>query len=89
MFGACQTVQTLRHFMDRVPQRQLDIFRRNLKRLRAAAGLTQERLAERAGVSSRYLQLLEAGSFGCSLAVLIRLRAALNVSWNNLLRDIK
>jgi transcriptional regulator with XRE-family HTH domain len=75
--------------VDRVPQKQLKTLSRNLRTLRQAAGLTQERLAERAGVSSRYLQLLEAGAFGCSLAVLIRLRGALNVSWNKLLRDIK
>jgi transcriptional regulator with XRE-family HTH domain len=75
--------------VDRVPQKQLNTFCRNLRRLRQRAGLTQERLAERAGVSSRYLQSIEAGSFGCSLAVLIRLRAALNVSWDALLRGVK
>jgi transcriptional regulator with XRE-family HTH domain len=75
--------------MDRVPQAQIDTFRRNIKRLRAAAGFTQEELAERAGISTRYLQFLESGAFGCSLAVLIRLRKALNVNWDTLLRGLR
>lgn len=57
--------------MERVRQKQLDILRRNLRRLRTTAGLTQEGLAEKAGIAPRYLQMLEAGNFGCSLAVLI------------------
>jgi transcriptional regulator with XRE-family HTH domain len=75
--------------VERVPQKQLDILRRNLRRLRTAAGLTQEALAEKADIALRYLQMLEAGNFGCSLAVLIRLRRALNVSWDVLLRNLK
>jgi transcriptional regulator with XRE-family HTH domain len=57
--------------------------------LRTAAGLTQEALAEKAGIAPRYLQMLEAGNFGCSLAVLIRLRRALNISWDVLLKNLK
>ncbi len=75
--------------MDSVPKKQLDLFRRNLRRLRKAGGLTQERLAERAGVSTRYLQSIEAGAFGCSFAVLIRLRRALGVPWATLLQDVE
>jgi transcriptional regulator with XRE-family HTH domain len=75
--------------MDRLPQAQIDTFRRNLQRLRRAAGLTQEELAERAGISARYLQFLESGDFGCSLAVLVRLRKALNVNWDTLLRGLR
>lgn len=75
--------------MDRVPQAKLETFRRNVKRLRRAAGFTQERLAERAGISPRYLQRIEDGTFGCSLAVLIRLRRALNVDWDTLLRGLR
>jgi transcriptional regulator with XRE-family HTH domain len=75
--------------MERVPQKQLNIFRRNLRRLRNAAGLSQEALAEKTGIAPRYLQMIEAGDFGCSLAVLIRLRRALNVSWDVLLKNVK
>ena len=35
------------------------IFSKNLKRLRAQKGLTQESLAEKMGISSRYVQRLE------------------------------
>lgn len=75
--------------MERVPQAQLDRFRRNLRELRRDAGLSQEALAEKARVSPRYLQSIEAGKFGCSLAVLIRIRRALNVPWEVLLAGIK
>jgi transcriptional regulator with XRE-family HTH domain len=75
--------------VDRVPQAQLDTFRRNLRRLRRAGGFTQEKLAERAGVSVRYLQSIEGGAFGCSFAVLLRLRKALDVEWDILLRGVK
>ena len=75
--------------MERVPQKQLDILRRNLRRLRNAGGLSQEALAEKAGIAPRYLQMIEAGDFGCSLAVLIRLRKALNVSWDVLLKNLR
>jgi len=75
--------------MDRLPRPQLEAFRRNVTRLREAAGLTQERLAERAGISPRYLQKVEAGWMGCSLAVLVRLRRALNASWDALLRGLR
>jgi transcriptional regulator with XRE-family HTH domain len=75
--------------VERVPQKQLDILRRNLRRLRTVAGLSQEALAEKANIAPRYLQMIEAGDFGCSLAVLIRLRRALNVSWDTLLKNLK
>lgn len=75
--------------MERLPQKQLNIFRRNLRRLRDAAGLSQEALAEKAGIAPRYLQMIEAGDFGCSFAVLIRLRRALNVSWDSLLKNVR
>jgi transcriptional regulator with XRE-family HTH domain len=74
--------------VQRVPQEQLDLFSRNLKRLRTKAGLSQEELAERAEITARYLQSIEAGSFGASLAVLIRLRRALGCSWNRFLDGI-
>jgi DNA-binding XRE family transcriptional regulator len=75
--------------VQRVPQEQLDLFSRNLKRLRTKAGLSQEELAERAEITARYLQSIEAADFGASLAVLIRLRRALRCSWNRLLDGIE
>jgi hypothetical protein len=43
-----------------------------------------EQLAERAEITPRDLQCIEAGDFGCSLAVLIRIWRALGCSWNKL-----
>jgi transcriptional regulator with XRE-family HTH domain len=57
--------------------------------LRAQAELTQEPLAERAEITTRYLQQIEAGEFGASLAVLIRLRRALYCRWDMLLNGIE
>ena len=62
---------------------------RNLRRLRAGAGLTQEQLAEKADITTRYRQQIEAAEFGASLAVLIRLRRALDCRWDSLLEKIE
>jgi len=60
-------------------------FGRNLARLRVAASLTQEKLAERVGLSARYIQSVEAGDNWPSLPKLGRMRAALDCQWNELL----
>jgi transcriptional regulator with XRE-family HTH domain len=57
--------------------------------LARASGLTQEPLAEKAEITTRYLQQLEAAEFGASLAVLIRLRRALGCRWDTLLEKIE
>ena len=75
--------------MQRVPQKQITLLSRNLRRLRAGASLTQEQLAEKADITARYLQQLEAAEFGASLAVLIRLRRALDCNWDTLLEKIE
>ncbi len=48
--------------------------------------MTQERLAERADISHRYLQSLEAGKKQPSINVVVRLRTALECSWDELLK---
>lgn len=59
---------------------------RNILRLREAKPLTQEQVAEAAGVSWRYLQELEAGKgTNPSLTVLCGLKTALGCSWDELL----
>jgi transcriptional regulator with XRE-family HTH domain len=75
--------------MQRVPQKQSALLSRNLRRWRAGAGLTQEALAEKPDITTRYLQQLEAAEFGASLAVLIRLRRALACRWDSLLDGIE
>ena len=75
--------------MQRVPQKKLDILSRNIRRLRVQADLTQEQLAEKADIATRYLQQIEAAQFGASLAVLIRIRRALDCNWDTLLDGIE
>jgi transcriptional regulator with XRE-family HTH domain len=51
----------------------------NLRRERHAREMTQEELADRAGLSSRYLGSIERGSVSASVTVLERLGKALRV----------
>ena len=59
-------------------------FGENVARLRERRKLTQEELAEKAGMSARYLQSIEAGEYFPTLPTLVRLRAALRCDWNEL-----
>ena len=52
----------------------------NLRRERHAKEMTQEELADRAGLSSRYLGSIERGAVSASVTVLGRLAQALRVS---------
>jgi transcriptional regulator with XRE-family HTH domain len=61
---------------------------RNVARLRTGLGLSQEHLAEKADIHSRYLQKLEAGTAHPSLMVLCRLKTSLGCEWNDLLREV-
>jgi len=56
----------------------------NVASLRVGKGLTQEKLAEKVGVSARYIQSVEAGDYFPSLPTLVRLRASLCCTWNEL-----
>lgn len=59
-------------------------FGKNVGRLRTRRKLTQEDLAERIGVSARYLQSVEAGEYFPSLPTLVRLKNALRCGWDEL-----
>jgi transcriptional regulator with XRE-family HTH domain len=60
-------------------------FGKNVARLRARRkSLTQEKLAEKTGVSVRYLQSIEAGEYLPTLPTLARLKSALRCDWNEL-----
>ena len=52
--------------------------------LRTRRDLTQEKLAEKVGVSARYIQNVEAGENFPSLPTLVRLHTALRCDWNEL-----
>lgn len=59
-------------------------FGKNVALLRSGQKMTQEALAEKTGVSVRYVQSVEAGEYFPSLPTLIRLRAALRCGWDDL-----
>ena len=56
-----------------------------MRRQRIRAGLTQESLAERAGLNPRTVQKIEAGQLNILLTTLFRLRTALRCGWTDLL----
>jgi transcriptional regulator with XRE-family HTH domain len=58
----------------------------NLRRERYAKGLTQEDLAERIGISARYLGQVERGQSSASVTVLGRIAEALGIDARELLR---
>ena len=60
----------------------------NVRRLREARGLTQEKLAHDAGINMRYLGTLERRGSNISLDVLGRLAAALKVHPAELFRPV-
>ena len=59
-------------------------FGKNVARLRVRRNWTQEKLAEKAGVSARYLQSVEAGEYFPSLPTLARLKVVLRCEWGEL-----
>jgi transcriptional regulator with XRE-family HTH domain len=65
-----------------------DRFASNLRRLRKAAGLTQEELAFRAGVHRTEIGLLENGKRRPGLEMLVKLAGSLNVSPTELIEGI-
>ena len=56
-------------------------FGQNIIRLRNETGLTQEKVAEKTGISWRYFQSIEAGKRWPTIVVLMRLKAALGCDW--------
>ena len=64
---------------------QLRSFGANVRRERVAAGLTQERLAEKAELNIRTLQSIEAGQMNLLVTTVMRLQVALGCSWEKLM----
>jgi len=60
----------------------------NVCRLRTKKVLTQEQLAEKAEISRRYLQRIEAGERNPTVDILTRLRQALDCDWDDLFEDV-
>jgi transcriptional regulator with XRE-family HTH domain len=61
---------------------------RNVNRLRMGSGLTQQKLAERAEISLRYVQLIEAGKRNPSIPTVVRLKKVLTCSYDELFRNL-
>ena len=68
--------------MPRTPARE--VFAANIRRLRTAAGWTQEQLAEAVGVDLRYLQRLESGVIDAKLSLLDRFASTFEVDLREL-----
>ncbi|OJV03157.1 MAG: hypothetical protein BGO12_09775 [Verrucomicrobia bacterium 61-8] len=61
-------------------------FGKNVNRLRTDSGLTQEQLAEKADMSRRFLQEVEKGEKIPTVKIAVRLRSALDCSWEELFK---
>jgi len=61
----------------------------NLRRLRHAQGLTQEELAESAGLSARYVGAIERAEVSASVSVLGRIADAMGIDAADLLHIAK
>ena len=64
-------------------------FAQELKRARIEAGLTQQELADKAGVHRMYVSLLERGERSPTLDVLFRLCKALEIRPSNFIKRIE
>jgi transcriptional regulator with XRE-family HTH domain len=59
----------------------------NVREARKKAGLTQERLAELAGLAPRTIQKIEAGKITILISTLRRIRAAIGCAYADLLPE--
>lgn len=60
-------------------------FGANVRKIRMAQGMTQERLAELADLNIRTVQKIEAGEITILLTTIFRLQRVLNCSWETLM----
>jgi len=63
-------------------------FGQNVCKLRHHVKLTQEQLAEKADLSRRFLQDIEAGRKTPSILTANRLRKALECTWDQLMKNV-
>ena len=64
------------------------IFGRNVARIRAELGITQERLCEQAEIDRSYLQRIESGASSPTVDIAARLKKALGCTWETLFEGI-
>jgi len=75
-----------KHMAKRTPPQV--IVGQNIKRLRTRIGLSQEQLAEAAGIHRTYVSSVERGERNLSVTNIYRLAQALNVDPRELLRPL-
>jgi transcriptional regulator with XRE-family HTH domain len=73
------------HRKDRRPEAEK--FGAVVRALREKRGLTQDQLAERAGVSATYIGFVERGDNVPTLTIILQIASALKVRSSELLRD--
>lgn len=73
------------HGKDRRPEAEK--FGAIVRKLREERGLTQDQLAERAGVSATYIGFIERGDNVPTLTIILQIASALKVRPSDLLRD--
>ena len=68
-----------------------DIIRQNIKKYREKAGLTQQQLADKAGISMNYIAKIESKKMqrGFTIVVLGRIADALNIDIRLLFDEVK
>jgi len=66
-------------------RQRLKVFGDNVRRERSSRGLTQDKLAELAEISTRNLQKVEAGELNILFTTIIRIQLALKCSWKKLM----
>ncbi|MFJ6327641.1 helix-turn-helix domain-containing protein [Brucella anthropi] len=64
-----------------------EVMARNLRRIRHDENLTQEELADRAGLSMRYIGAIERGDVSASVTVLGQIAEALGIEPGELLKN--
>ena len=70
---------------DKNAQRALKTVGNNLRQLRNKAGLSQDKLAVKADMTKRYVQMIEAGQKCPTLFALKRLKSVLDCRYEDLL----
>lgn len=72
--------------MKRAIQKQLKTFGGNIRRLRVAQNITQEKLAEQADLNIRTIQKIEAGQTNILITTASRIQKALSCEWNDMMQ---
>jgi transcriptional regulator with XRE-family HTH domain len=66
-------------------RQRLKVFGDNVRRERSSQGLTQDKLAELAEISTRNLQKVEAGELNILFTTIMRIQLALKCAWKKLM----